>query len=634
MATKTRLQLAAELLGQGRLADAKARLVKELRMDPQSAPAAELLGAVLFEMGSHGEAIEHLRRAVRHAPSSPGPQLNLGKVLSEVGRLEEALEILADAVRRWPRIPQGRHSYGNVLLAKGERKAAIEEYRAAIALAPRSVELYTNLALAHSELNEHEAVCDICGQLLKLDPDSGAGAFLLARSRQMLCDWDGHQARLATLSRHMEQGRFERGMPLICMLFWDRASLHRLCADLAARHYAAGRTLAPLPKPSTRKGGRIRIAYVSADFRRHPVTRLVAGLIEAHDRDLFEIVGISVGKDDNSPERRRMAQAFDRFVDVRGQPADAIVRTVREMEIDIAVDLMGYTEDCRPDIFIQRVAPIQVSYLGFPGTSGIAAMDYLIVDPVIAAGELSDTATEKLVILPDCYQCNDALEHSPTDPPSRESCGLPENAFVFCSFNDTKKLTPGVFDQWMRIMRQIDRSVLWLIKPRSSATERYLHSEAERLGVKPDRIIFATRVSNDLHLARNALPDLHLDTFPYNAHTTASDALRAGCPILTRAGTSFPARVCASLLTTIGVSELITYSADEYEAMAVRLARDRALLADLRQRVEHGRTHSPLFDPARFARNLERAYEVMVGLSRAGKPPAEINVGPLAGTRA
>jgi protein O-GlcNAc transferase len=631
MATKTRLQVAAELLGQGRLAEAKAKLVKELRLDPQSSPAAELLGAVLFEMGKHDEAIEHLRRALRLAPSSPGPRLNLGKALLEGGRADEAVETLAEAVRRWPDIAVGRFSYANALLAKGEHRRAIEEYRVAIGLAPRDAGAYANLALALSDLEEHEAVCEVCERLLGLEPSSPEGGFLLARSSQILCAWDGHEVRLARFAKLVQHGHFQRGMARTSMLFWDNASLHRRCAELAARYYSADKRIAAPAKLSARKSRRIRVAYVSADFRQHPVTWLIAGLIEGHDRDRFEIVGISLGRDDGSAERHRLAKAFDRFLDVNERPTDAIVQAMREMEIDIAVDLMGYTRGCRPGIFLQRVAPVQASYLGYPGTSGIAEMDYLLVDPFIAAGELRQAVTERLAILPDCYLCNDSLGQTLAGPPSRSSCGLPEDAFVLCSFNDRRKLTPEVFDQWMRIMHQIEGSVLWLREPPGSIAAA-LRTEAECRGMDPGRIIFADRVdSHEAHIARNGVPDLHLDTFPYNAHTTASDALRAGCPILTRSGTSFPARVCGSLLTTIGVPELITHSAEEYESLALRLARDKAMLSELRRRIEHGRAHSPLFDTARFCRTIERAYEAMIERSRAGKPPAEIDVRSLTG---
>jgi predicted O-linked N-acetylglucosamine transferase (SPINDLY family) len=508
---------------------------------------------------------------------------------------------------------------------------AIEQYRAAIRLAPAEAGPYANLALTLSSLRDHEAVCSVCEHLLRLDPNSAPGHLLLAMARQRLCAWDEHELHLAKAADFVRQGRIVRGMALGSMLFWDDANLHRRCADLTITFYAPRAGIPAAPKLSARKSGRVRVGYVSADFRQHPVAVLIAGFLEEHDRNRFEITAVSLGKDDNSHERQRLMKAFDRFQDMSQISTDAIIRTMREMEIDIAVDLMGYTTDCRPAIFIQRAAPVQVSYLGFPGTSGIPAMDYIIVDPFIADGDLRHWATEKLAILPDCYQCSDAGRLAPPDPPSRSSCDLPEDAFVFASFNQARKLTPEVFDLWMRIMRQVEGSVLWLPKP-PGPVETALRGEAERRGVEPSRIIFARRVdSHDLHIARNAVADLHLDTFPYNAHTTASDALRAGSPILTRSGASLPSRVCGSLLTTIGVPELITYSAEEYEALAVRLARDRQMLTRLKRRIKHGRVHSPLFDTALFCRNFERAYETMIELSRAGKPPTEIDVRKLTG---
>jgi predicted O-linked N-acetylglucosamine transferase (SPINDLY family) len=321
-------------------------------------------------------------------------------------------------------------------------------------------------------------------------------------------------------------------------------------------------------------------------------------------------------------------------VDLREAAADASLRALQEMQIDIAVDLMGYTHDCRPTLFMQRVAPIQVSYLGFPGTTGIPAMDYLIADPFIAAGDLQRTATEKLVLLPDCFLCTDRPEATPPVAPSRSACGLPEDAFVLCSFNDRRKLTPRAFDSWMRILRQIEASVLWLSRPPEKAAAA-LRQEAESRGVDPGRIIFAERVpSHAQHIARNAVPDLHLDTFPYNAHATATDALRAGAPILTCAGAGFASRVCGSLLTAIGVPELVTHSAAAYEALAVRLAHDKAMLADLRSRISHGLVHSPVFDMVRLAYNMERAFAAMIEQSRAGKPPIEIDVRALNGAQA
>jgi len=627
---KTRLQAAAELLQAGRLAEAKTKLLKELRLAPQSAAALQLLGAVASQMGRHDEAIGYLRRAARLAPTAPGPQLNLGTALLLARRYEEAADTLRDAVSSWPDIPEGRLSFGNALLALTKREQAAAEYHAAMRLGPRQVGTCTNLAIALFSIKDFQAAFQVCEHLLRLDPSAVAGQFLLAMNRQILCSWEGHEAWVSNLGALAEHAQPIVGMAFFSMLWCDDARLHRRYAELETTFYSASARVPPSPKRVARTNGKVRVAYVSADFRRHPTTALITGVFEHHDRDRFDIVGVSLGENDHSPERRRVEAAFDKFLDVPDDPADAIVTAMREMEVDIAVDLMAHTTHCRPGIFLHRAAPVQVSYLGFPGPSGIDGIDYTIADPFVAAGDLRRWVSEKLVILPDCYQCNDDKQVLAGERPSRASCGLPEDAFVFCSFNHPKKLTPPVFDIWMRILREIEGSVLWLMNA-AGISEGNLRTEAERRGIDPARLIFASYASHSHHLARNAVADLHLDTFPYGAHTTASDALWVGAPILTRAGSSFASRVCGSLLATIGVPELITTNAEDYAALAIRLAHDKPMLAELRRRIEHGRSNSPLFDTARFCRNLEQAYIAMVELSRAGRPPAEIDFRALPG---
>jgi predicted O-linked N-acetylglucosamine transferase (SPINDLY family) len=359
---------------------------------------------------------------------------------------------------------------------------------------------------------------------------------------------------------------------------------------------------------------------------------LITGVFEAHDRSRFETIGVSLSKDDGSPERRRIEKAFDSFLDVHASKPEAVTQLLRERKIDIAVDLMGHTLEARPEIFAGRAAPVQVSYLGFPGTLAMPAIDYMVVDGFIATDELRRTSTEKLVILPDCYWCNDSKRKAVAapDPRQRAAWGLPEDAFVFASFNQLRKITPEVFDVWMRILRQVDGSVLWLLatteKPVAEKAASNLKAEAARRGVNPGRLIFAERTEPDMHAARVALADLHIDTFPYTSHTTANDVLWAGCPIMTRVGVGFASRVCGSLLTAIGAPDLITSSWTDYEALAVALARDPARLEAIRARIREGRAKSPLFDTTRFCRNLEAAYQVMLETSAAGRPPAEIDL--------
>jgi predicted O-linked N-acetylglucosamine transferase (SPINDLY family) len=627
---KTRLQAAAELLHTGRLAEARTKLLKELRLSPRSAPALELLGAVASQMGRHEEAIGYLRRAADIDLSAPGPRLNLGTALLLARHYDEAADVLRHAVSRWPNIPEGRLSYGNALLALKRREQAIQEYHAALRLNPRQAGTCTNLAIAFFSVEDFKGVRQACERLLALDPTSVTGQSLLAMSQQICCDWQAHEPWLARLRELAERDRTIVGMAFFSLIWSDDGLLHRRFAELETKLHAAPMKTPLAAKRTARNTGRIRVAYVSADFRRHPMTAVITGVFEHHDRDRFEVVGVSLGEDDKSPERQRIMAAFDRILHVHDAPIDDIVSAMREMELDIAVDLMGHTTHCRPGIFLQRVAPIQASYLGFPGPSGIGGIDYTIADQFVADGDLRTSAAERLAILPDCYWCTDSKQTIPSSPPTRVSCGLPADGFVFCSFNHAKKLTPQVFDQWMRILREIEGSVLWLIKSGADA-ERNLCREAERRGVAPERLIFADFVNHSQHLARNAVPDLHLDTFPYGAHTTASDALWAGSPILARAGRSFASRVCGSLLATIGVPELITANAEDYQALAIRLARDKPMLADLRRRIEDGRGNSPLFDTARFCRNLERAYEAMVERSREGQPPTEIDVRSLPG---
>jgi predicted O-linked N-acetylglucosamine transferase (SPINDLY family) len=312
-------------------------------------------------------------------------------------------------------------------------------------------------------------------------------------------------------------------------------------------------------------------------------------------------------------------------VNAADQDGPEIAHRLRAMGVDIAIDLMGHTAKADFDIFRNRAAPIQVGFLGYPGTTGSEAVSYLIVDPVIATDEVRRTMTEQPVIMPHCYQCNDDQRPWPDDGPTRAQCGLPESAFVYCSFNQTRKITPVVFDLWMRILRSVESSVLWLYVRFEGARANLLR-EAKKCGVAPERIVFAERLPVTQHLARFRLADLMLDTFPYGAHTTASDALWMGCPVLTCAGRSFASRVAASLVDTVGLPELVTTSFEDYEALATELARDPAKIALLRARLGEARTTTPLFDTALFCRDLERAYDLMWERYVAGVPPAMIDL--------
>lgn len=627
------LQAAADLLRGGRLHEARRILRRLLDQDPAAIGALQLAGIVVSELGIHDQAVRYLTRVRDLAPSSAGAHLNLGKALQAAGRLDDAVAAFASALKLRPDSPEIHIACGGAFAEAKRYGEAAKYYREAIRLDPASPNGYFNLAKVLSSDAKHQEAIAAWEKVAHREPGLIEPLLRISESRQELCEWTRYGDSLGVLKTALGEGRAANGETIPGAAFWslvhsDDAVLHRRCTEFE-RHPKWSTTLFPARR--VRAGGRIKLAYVSADFRNHPTAKLATGLFESHDRSRFEVIGVALSKDDRSDLHRKSRQAFDVFLDAHAlKGTEPIAQMMRDREVDIAVDLMGHTAHARPELFVRRATPIQVNFLGFPGTSGISNMDYLVVDPFVAAGWLRTVATEKLVILPDCYQCNDSQRPAVGDVPSRLACGLPETGFVFGSFNAQRKITPQIFGVWMRILQRVEGSVLWLyVGSEGSAGEAVtanLRREAANHRVASERLVFAGRLPHEQHMARLARADLHLDTFPYSAHTTGSDALWAGCPIVTQAGASFPSRVCGSLLTTIGVPELITTSWNDYEALAIRLASDRDMLESLKQRIVEGRATSPLFDTRRFCRNLERAYEVMVALSTASKPPAEIDL--------
>jgi predicted O-linked N-acetylglucosamine transferase (SPINDLY family) len=371
---------------------------------------------------------------------------------------------------------------------------------------------------------------------------------------------------------------------------------------------------------------KIRLAYLSADFHEHATAYLMAELFDRHDRSRFEIIGISSGADDGSAMRRRLVAAFDQFYDVRETRDEDVARLIHERQIDIAINLNAFTQDARPEILSYRPAPIQIVYLGIPGTLGAPFIDYIIADPIVAPFEHQPFYTEKIVHLPDCYQVNDSKRIIAERTPLRHEAGLPKIGFVFCCFNSNWKIVPRTFDVWMRLLHKVPGSVLWLLHDNEGA-ERNLRREARARGVDPTRLVFATRVPLPDHLVRHRLADLFLDTLPVNAHTTAGDALWSGLPLVTQLGEGFAGRVAASLLKAVGLPELVTHNVEDYEALALRLAQDHALLGSYRDRLLRNRLTYPLFNTEGFRLHIEAAYLRMWEIWQQGEPPQSFAVG-------
>ena len=458
---------------------------------------------------------------------------------------------------------------------------------------------------------------------LALAPENGVARRLGIQSRLFSCDW----RRRADDKRRIAES-VEAGKPIIVTFFYralfDSEADTLTFARLVAKGFST--TKKPLSGGEAYQHDKIRIAYVSTDFRDHVVADVIAGVFEHHDRTRFEVVAISLGPDDGSQMRRRLESAFDRFIDVQAMSDDQVAQKMRALEIDIAIDLNGYSGVKRTGIFARRPAPIQVNYLGYPGTLGTPFMDYIIADRTVIPEENRCCYSEKTVYLPHSYMPNDSKRPIAERTPSREEAGLPQTGFVFACHNASHKIGPEIFDVWMRLLLKVEGSVLWLRATNDPAIAN-LRREAAARGVAAGRLIFAPRLPHAAdHVARLRSADLFLDTLPYNAHATACDALWAGLPVLTCTGNSFPGRVAASLLQAIGIPELVTSSLAGYEQLALALAQDPQRLAAIKAKLVANRDSAPLFDTARFTRGLESAYISMIERQRANLPPENFAV--------
>jgi protein O-GlcNAc transferase len=440
--------------------------------------------------------------------------------------------------------------------------------------------------------------------------------------RRHRCEWKETDPHIGCLIGKVKQQR-KATRPFALLALTDSLTIQRQAAQiLVDARYPEAPSRPPLKRHA---GNRIRIGYYSADYQDHATAYLMAELFERHDRGRFELVGISYGPDNRDEMRIRLSAAFDHFVDVRTKADSEVAALSRDLGIDIAVDLKGFTEEARTGIFSRRAAPIQVNYLGYPGTMGAPYIDYIVADPILIPPENRQHYAEKIVYLPNSYQVNDRKRRISDRQFTRAELGLPPAGFVFCCFNNNFKIAPSTFDGWMRILKQVEGSILWLLEDNETAADN-LRREAEARGVEPGRLVFARRMPLPEHLARHRSADLFIDTLPYNAHTTASDALWAGLPVLTCVGESFAARVAASLLNAVGLPELVTATQEQYEAMAVALAGNAARLAELKEKLSRNRLTTPLFDTGRFTQHLEDAYTQMHQRYQAGLSPDHIYV--------
>lgn len=690
MSITSEFDRAYRLHQEGKLREAFMRYDAVLAADPKNAPALHYSGVVLYQAGKIPEAAERIRASLQLEPASSEAWSNLALVLESAGRREAAVNALREAAKIAPRSPEilanlaaaelalghiaeaeaaarnavdvdARHAAGwhNLALVlepqgrlleamdassrastlapleaayagfkaqleatAGMRKKARATLDAALARKPESAALRFQLAGLRERDGELERAMQAYEEVVRLDPAHGAALSQLLFLRQRIGDWHD----LPVLRKQFREG-VARNAPLLSPFVLlsqpSTRSEQRRCAENWTAQVAPPVTV---PGSMMLNSGRLRIGYLSADFHTHATAFLAAGLFEQHDRKRFEIVAYSIGHDDRSAMRARLAAGFDRFVDAAGWPALRLATAIRNDAIDILVDLKGHTENAPPSVLAMRPAPIQVHYLGYPGTLGGNLADYLIADAIVTPAQDAGDYAETLALLPGSYQVNDGARPIAATPP-RSELGLPRNGVVLCCFNSGYKFNPEVFDAWAQILAEVPEAVLWLLARRGE--ERWvsnLRREMVRRGLDARRLIFATARPNPEYLALYRAADLFIDTWPYNAHTTASDALWTGLPVLTQTGTAFPGRVATSLLNAVGLPELAVRTQREYEEMAIHLATHPAELALLKNKLLKNKPTAPLFNTQQYTRHLEDAFRAMFDRYKQGLDPDHIGI--------
>jgi predicted O-linked N-acetylglucosamine transferase (SPINDLY family) len=608
---------------QGDLAAAERIYLEVLQREPRHFDSLHMLALVALQTGRTERGIELIKKAIALNDKVAAAHNNLGKALMDFGRPEQALASFDQALALDQNFAEACVNHGNALVALRRSEQALVSYAKAIALKPDYAEAHRNCGNVFSKLRRYDEAFAAYDRVFALRPDLMGAEGHRLYTKMHLCDWSNWEIECAHLVASVRCGHANT-QPFIFLAVSSSCEDQLQCSQLwAAHNFPLAKN--PLSQGERYHHDRIRVAYLSADFRQHALSFLTAGMFECHDKSRFEITGVSFGVDDDSEIRARVKASFERFVDVRSYGDQQIAVLLKSLEIDIAVDLMGFTTDSRTGIFARRPAPIQLHYMGYPGTMAAGYIDYIVADRMVIPEHQQASYFEKIAYLPNSYFVNDTRRPIADNAFTRAELGLPETGFVFCCFNSNHKITPQVFDGWMRILRQVEGSVLWLLQDNAKAAEN-LRKEAHARGVDAARLIFASRMPPPEHLARHRAADLFLDTLPYNAHTTASDALWAGLPVLTRLGETFVGRVAASLLHAVGLPELVTTTPEAYERLAIELATHPDKLAVIKAKLANNRLTTPLFDTRLFTAHLEAAYTAMHARHQAGLAPDHIMI--------
>jgi predicted O-linked N-acetylglucosamine transferase (SPINDLY family) len=619
------LERAIALHKAGRLIEARAVYEAILASQPRQFDALNNLGVLCKALHDHRRALELFDRAAEVDPGVASLHVNRGNLLAMTKRHDEAIASYDRALAVRPAHAEAHYARGCLEKDRGRHDAALASFTRAIELNPRYADAHYERGMVLQGLQRLDEAIAAFGETLRIDPVYPFAKGSLLHAKMLACDWTGLEALDRSLRADVAASRRAArpfGYQGVCD---DEASLRRCAEIFTASRFP--RTDVGFPRRMPGSGPKLRIGYVCGEFREQATSILMAEAWSLHDRAAFELHAFDSGWSDGSPRRARLERSFDRFTDISDKSDLDAARLVHESGIDVLVDMNGFFGRGRQGVFAMRPAPIQATYLGFPGTTGADYMDYLIADRTVVPDASRVHYREQVVRLPYSYQANDRQRPMSERRFSRAELGLPDGAFVFCCFNNSYKITPATFSSWMRILLAVPGSVLWL-RDANPVAAASLRMEAERRGVSGARLVFAPIMQPPEHLARHRAADLVLDTLPYNAHTTASDALWTGVPVVTLEGSTFPGRVAASLLKAVGLPALVTRSAADYEALAIGLARQPGRLAEVRAALVRGRGIAPLFDTPRTVAHLEAAFRAMVARARAGLPPTAIDIAP------
>ncbi len=626
------IQSAINYQQEGNLQQAETIYKKIIKFQPNNLYVTHQLANILQDKGEIDEAIVWYQKAIKMNPNDFGSYYNLADVFLEKGQLDQAILNYQESIKINPTFPWAYNNLGLALKDLGQLDIAIINFKKAIEFAPDFAPAFSNLGCAFQYKGQLQEALIHYKKALHINPNLTEAYSQLTYLMQQTCNWQEFEVMTSKLdnltSKALDAGMKPAETPFMSIVRHDNPPLNLAIAKSWSQDITRAMSNLKIGFSfDVRKidKTRITIGYLSNDFGNHATAHLMLSLFGLHNRDAFRIHCYSYGKDDGSSYRTRIQHDCDKFIDISSLSYDAGAKCIYEDKIDILVDLKGHTRGNRLAICALRPAPIQVTYLGFPGTTGADFVDYIITDKIVTPEDQSLYYTEKFVYMPHCYQVNDHTQTISKKEWKKADFGLPENSFVFCSFNNQYKIDLMLFGVWMKILKQVPESVLWLISE-SKLVENNLKREAETRGVMSERLIFAEKLPKDEHLARLRLADLSLDTRIVNGHTTTSDALWAGVPVITLQGSHFASRVSSSILSAIGLSDFVTHSLEAFEALAVRLANNPIDIREIRKRVAENRLVEPLFDTPRFVRNLETGYKKMWKIFLAGEAPRQIEV--------